>query len=371
MKIAFLTSLKRPTTPNSRGARHVIVYNIIKGLIDAGHDVTFIGTGDSDLPCRIVPVVDESLMKHPSQENAFYHSVSYLSILTKKLGEMAGEVDLIANHVYPENIPLLIAPYLKAPMVVSSHVQITPHFAKSLEGYDDTYFTFVSKSQRDRALSFAKIKNADVIYNGVDVDRFTFNPGPSDYMFFMGRVNFFKDENGEKVDAKGWKEALLLAQETGEHLKIGGPVLPGEYGKDAKQFFDKEVGPYLKNKNIEWVSEIKSQEPISFEEKVKLYKDAKCFLFPIKWEEPFGLVIVEAMASGTPVIAFDRGAVSEIIEDGKTGFIVKNREEMKRVLPKIKDLNRKDCRKRAETFTTQKMVQNYIKYYEEIHERSK
>jgi len=366
MRIAFVTGLK-----DSLGGRNQIVYKLVEGMAKRGHQVTFIGTGDSQLPAEIIPIVDKALMFQSPQENDFYFHTAYLSMMTKKMAEMANQFDIIANHVYPEFLPLLVANQIQTPIVTTTHAQVTPYLAKAMSGYKDSYFVFVSNSHRDLARKYAAFPNSKTIYNGIDVDKFTFSNSAEDHLLFFGRINYYKDETGKLVDAKGWKVSLDVAKESGESLEIAGPVLAGEFGSNAQQFYDTNVSPFIDGEKIKFVSKIQASEPVEFEQKVKLLGRAKALLFPINWDEPFGLVMVEALACGTPVIGFNRASVPEIIINGKTGFIVNNREEMIKIIPKIKDIKREDCRQRAFDFTTDKMVNNYIEYYEEIYAQTK
>jgi UDP-glucose:tetrahydrobiopterin glucosyltransferase len=177
-------------------------------------------------------------------------------------------------------------------------------------------------------------------------------------MLWIGRLPKAKDEQGEFLDPKGIRHAIALAQKTGSHLKIAGSV-------EDMAFFDKDVKPHLHD-NIEWVGEVSSEQKMQREDIVRLYQKAKVFLMTINWEEPFGMVMAEAMSCGTPVIAFDRGAAKEVVADGESGFVVppeKGIEGLTEALSKITVYSSQNCRKRVEEhFSIPKMVENYEAY---------
>jgi glycosyltransferase involved in cell wall biosynthesis len=206
------------------------------------------------------------------------------------------------------------------------------------------------------AISKQQIKNNPKInflgmaYNGIAVDLFPFNPQPKDYLLWMGRI----------TPQKGALEAIEVASLAGKKLVMIGtiPSLPPLY----KKYVEKVIREIKENKNVKFLGFAKN-----FKEKANYLKNASCFLMPINWEEPFGLVMVESMACGTPVIAFDRGAVREIIKDGETGFITKNVREMAKAVQEIKNISRKKCRQWAEkNFSVEKMAIGYEKIYKKV-----
>ncbi len=185
--------------------------------------------------------------------------------------------------------------------------------------------------------------------NGIPLNHYDYRSVPKkNYLFFLGRIS----------NDKGVFEAIQVAKLTDKKLFIAGYVILPFH----KKYFRKVMKEIKGSKNIKYVGFIKSQR-----EKVKYLKEAFCFLAPIKWEEPFGLTIIEAMACGTPVIAFNRGSVPEIVKNGKTGFIVENIEQMAKAIEKIPGISRKKCREQVEkNFTVQKMTDGYEKIYKKI-----
>ena len=187
----------------------------------------------------------------------------------------------------------------------------------------------------------------DVVPNGIDVEKYPFSKKQGEYLLYLGRLN----------KEKGIVTALKIAKEADEKLVVAGNIVGG----DEWSYFMHEVQPLLNDEHVKFVGQI------AFQEKAELLKNAKALLFPIDRQEPFGLVMIEAMASGTPVIAFRRGSVPEVITDGKTGFVVDTIEEMANAIKKIGNIDRGACRKYAEdNFTVERMISSYEKVFNEI-----
>jgi len=176
------------------------------------------------------------------------------------------------------------------------------------------------------------------VYNCVDIDKYTFNPNPSDYLLMVGSIGRHKNQS----------EAISVAKELGMKLVLAGKIRDQDYFEEIKKDIDQET--------IKWIGEI------NFDEKLKLYQSAKAFLFPILWEEPFGLVLIEAMACGTPVVAFNHGAIPEVVSNNLTGYVVENHSQMVEAVKKINTISRENCRKSIEEkFTVEKMIDSYEK----------
>jgi glycosyltransferase involved in cell wall biosynthesis len=193
----------------------------------------------------------------------------------------------------------------------------------------------ISNAQRK---SFPDLNYLATVYNCVDVEKYIFNPVPQDYLLMIGSIGRHKNQ----------AEAIMVAKELGMKLILAGKVRDQDYFQEIKKDID--------GKQIKWIGEI------DFAEKLRLYQNAKAFLFPILWEEPFGLVMIEAMACGTPVVAFANGAIPEIIVDGKTGFVIEgnSRNDMIAAVKNIDKIKREDCAKYVkDNFTVEKMVKNY------------
>lgn len=363
MKILIVSLLKRKVTLSMTASRPRIIFELASGLVKKGHDVTILGTGDSDVQgAKIISIIPKAFIDLPPSENPFYAETAYLVQLAKKIEEIAPGFDVVHNHTYPEFINLLIADKIKTPMITTVHAQATEEFDNTLSLFPATALISLSKAHRRL---FKKTKFERIVYNGVDTDLYSFSDKKREYLLWLGRLSKAKNQDGSFMDPKGIKWAIELARQTGEELLLSGNI------EDMK-FFEQDVKPYLSDK-IKWIGPVSSEQALTREEVISLMQGAKTFLMTINWEEPFGLVMAEAMSCGTPVIGFNRGSVSEVVVDGKTGFIVNPQEGvegLRKALGKLSAINPKDCRDHVvNNFSLDKMVENYEKTYKDIVER--
>lgn len=350
MKIAILAPLTRPVHPDTRGSRPRLVYDLVKFLVKKGHRVTTFASGDAEVQGELVKVSPQAMYLMPEAENPFYQHTVYLANLIKTFADRASKFDIVHNHVYPEFLPVLISPYLKIPMLTTIHLPITEPMAELLRKFPNTFFTTVSNNQRD---GLKGINFIDTVYNGVDISEFPFKKEKGDYLLFFGRM--------KEGDPKGVKTAIKISQKTNEKLKIAGNV-------ESVSFYEKEIKPFLNDK-IKFIGPVDPVGPIGFKEKIELYQNAKALLFPIAWSEPFGMTMIEAMSCGTPVIAYDAGAVKEVIIEQETGFICPTGDIdcLVSAVNKIGKISRESCRRHVEqNFTIEKMVDHFLKIYHQI-----
>ncbi len=363
MKILIISLLKRKIAPTITASRPRIIYEIAQGLIKKGHEVSILGTGDSEVPgATIIPIIEKSFIEMPAYENPFYAETAYLVKLAKKIEELAPQFDMIHNHTYPEFINLFASEKISTPMVTTVHAQAFPEFDETLSLFPQAHLVSISRAHH--AL-FKKAHIEKVIYNGIDTNLYTFNPHKEDYMLWVGRLSKAKHDDGSFMDPKGVKWAVQLARETGKRLKLTGNV-------EDMAFYNTEVKPYLSD-TIEWVGPVSSEQLLPKEEIAELMGKASVYLMTVNWQEPFGLVMAEAMSCGTPVIAFNRGSVPELIKDGVTGFVVNPEdgiEGLKQALEKIPTIQYEACRKHVEeNFSLETMINNYEEYYKEVIEK--
>jgi glycosyltransferase involved in cell wall biosynthesis len=211
-----------------------------------------------------------------------------------------------------------------------------------LDKYRHLPFTSLSNSQRNGFEG----NFVSTVYNSIDINNFPYNDKPQDYLVWLGKVN----------PVKGTKEAILAAKQAGEKILVLGAVDEGV--ESMRRYYEEEVAPLINGKDVVWIGEV------GIKEKAELLGCAKAFLNPISWEEPFGLVMVESQAVGTPVISFRRGAAEELIIDGKTGFLVDNLEEMVEKIKIVDKIDRRECRRNVEErFTIKKMTEGYLEAY--------
>ncbi|MFN4212706.1 MAG: glycosyltransferase family 4 protein [Microgenomates group bacterium] len=360
MKILIVSLLKRAVNEKALSSRPRIIFELVSGLVKKGHKVTLLGTADSQIKGAItIPIIQKSFVDLPPFENPFLTETSFLVRLAKKLEEIGNNFDIIHNHTYPEFINLLVADKISTPIVTTIHDQVTPELDEVFSFFDKTYLISISNAQKNL---FKKTKIYKVIYNGIDTNIYSFCDKKEDYLLWLGRLAKAKKKDGSFMDPKGVRWAIKLAQETNSRLLLGGNV-------EDINFYNRDVKPHLSDK-IKWIGGVNSELTLTKPEVAALMQKAKAFLMTVNWDEPFGLVMAEAMSCGTPVIGFDRGSVKELVIDGKTGFVVppeKGIEGLKQALTKINSIKPQDCRHHVvKNFSSETMVDNYEKTYLEI-----
>jgi glycosyltransferase involved in cell wall biosynthesis len=363
MKILIVPLLKRKITPKITASRPRVIFDLTKGLIERGHKVFLLGTQNSKIAgAKIIPVIKKSFVELEPFENPFYAHTSFLTKQTKILEKIGNNFDIIHNHCYPEFLPLLVANRIKTPILTTIHAQITKELDQALSLFNslqNVFFISISKAAKRLV---KKTKIFKVIYNGIDTNLYKFCEKKEEYLLWIGRLSKAKDKSGNFLDPKGVRWAIKLARETGSKLLLAGNV-------EDIEFFNRDVKPYL-SRRIQWVAPISKEQPLSKKEVAKLMQKAKAFLMTVNWYEPFGLVMAEAQSCGTPVIGFKRGSVEELVKNGKTGFVVDQKEGiegLKRALKNIDKIDPKNCRKWVEeNFSLEKMIANYEKTYFEI-----
>ncbi len=360
MRVLIASTVKRRIGKDVTASRSRIIYEIASGLVRKGHEVSLIGTADSFIDgVTLIPVINSGFNEMSGFENKFYAEASYVVALSKKLEEIANEYEIVHNHTYPEFVNLLIADRIKPPMVTTIHAQATPELDNVLSLFPNANLVSISKAHKNM---FKKTKIQNVVYNGIDTSVYSFEKEKENYLLWIGRLSGAKDKDNLYIDPKGILWAIKLAQQTGERLVITGAV-------EDIEFFEKEVKSKFNDK-IQWIGPISKEQKVERTEIVRLMQKAKAFLMTVNWEEPFGLVMAEAMSCGTPVIGFNHGAVSEVIAEGKTGFVVNPEsgiDGLRSALEKIETINPADCRKRVEElFSIEKMIDGYEDIYKKL-----
>jgi glycosyltransferase involved in cell wall biosynthesis len=336
MKIAVIAPCWFPVPPTGYGGIEWVVSLLADGLVDAGHDVTLFASGDSHTKAELAAIFPEA----PSEwiGRSFWELRHVLHCY-----ERAGDFDVINDHSGP--FAATLGACVDTPVVHTVH---GPLDAEPGKLYDQvsrvaprTGFISLSMNQRKPRPDFNWIANCP---NALDLSFYPFRPQRGEYLLFLGRMS----------PDKGAHRAVAVAMEAGLPLKIAGKMREPK----EREYFAQFVEPYLGD-GIEWLGEV------SHGQKVELLEHARATLFPIEWEEPFGLVMIESMACGTPVIATARGAVPEVIEHGRSGIIVDDYRVMTAVLEDADKLDSRELRRYVEErFSPMRMERDYAKAYE-------
>jgi len=358
MNILILAPLERKITSRVTSARPRVIFDLVSGLRKKGHKITILGTADSKIPgLKIIPVIEKGFYSMMGKyENPFYAWTSFLVTQTRMAEQIADKFDIIHNHSKPEFINLLAK--IKTPMVTTLHLPITKELDNVLSLFPKSKIVCNS----DAAANLAKkSKIHKVVHLGVDTKIYKFNNKKQDYLLWLGRLSKAKNKQGKFMDPKGVNWAIKLAKATNSKLVMAGNV-------EDKEFFNKEVKPHL-SKKIKWCGPISFEQPLTKQQVATLMKNAKAFLMTTQLHETFGLVVAEAQSCGTPVIAFNKGAMPELIRHGKTGFVVKPNSllGLKKALEKIDTIKPEDCREWIENnYSLEKMIYFYDKLYKKL-----
>lgn len=332
MRIAVLSPIAWRTPPRHYGPWEQVASNITEGLIAAGHDVTLFATGDSITEGKLRSVVEIGY-----EEDQNYDVKVVESLHISSLMDMASEFDIIHNNF--DFLPLTYSGLIDTPMLTTIHGfssnQILPVYRK----YNGrTSYVSISNADRNN-----EIKYLATVYNGLKISEFSFNAIPDDYLLFFGRVH----------PDKGAAEAIEIAQKSNRQLIIAGII-------QDRNYFETKIKPYL-NDQITFIGSAGSAM------RKDLLGKARALLHPILFNEPFGLSVAEAMLCGTPVIAFNRGSMPELIDHNKTGFLVDDVDEAVNAVPNLSSLNRLDCHVWSKSkFSQEKMVADYLTCYHSI-----
>ncbi len=350
MKIAMMVRayLASPVPNDIAYSPTGVAVAIAEGLAAAGHEVTFFGPEGTSLQnvtvetCNLRPVAQTDQQFHDFIATTDLFSDYLPSLYDQRMAKtmfnraQAGEFDALLFH-HPESAMGYAELYPTVKVFYVLHDYLDEHRRHVIEMHHspNQHFISISNSQRRDA---PDLPYAATIYNGIDTELFAYNDQAEDYLMYAGRI----------VHEKGLREAVKVALKADRRLIITGQLPP-----TSRWYFDEHIKPHLSDK-------ILYLGMIDKDQLAKYYQKAAALLVPIHWEEPFGLTMAEAMACGTPVIAFRRGSVPEVVIDKKTGYIVDSTAEMIDAVGKIKKLSRYDCRLHVEQhFTTQRMVANY------------
>jgi glycosyltransferase involved in cell wall biosynthesis len=340
LRIAQIAPLIESVPPKKYGGTERVVYHLTEGLVEKGHDVTLFASGDSITSARLLsPVTSGLRLSRQTRSPILMHML----MLSRVYEEMAGEFDIIHSHLEYLTFPFALRSG-SPPTVLTMHGRLdAPDYAQILNQYSKMQYVSISDSQR---MPVPGINWVRTIYHGYPETLFDFNPYPEDYFLYLGR---FSEE-------KRPDQAIMLAKACNIPLKMAAKVDPAD-----KEYFKTHIEPLLDNPLIEYVGEVGDQQ------KSVLLRNAKALLNTIDWPEPFGLVMIEAMACGTPVIVRRCGSAPEVITDGKSGFICDNLQDFIRAIHDIDTISRASCRREFEKrFTLRHMTDNYEDLYYQL-----
>jgi glycosyltransferase involved in cell wall biosynthesis len=337
-RIAQVSPLYESVPPKLYGGTERVVSTLTEELVRQEHDVTLFASGDSRTAARLVPCCPRSLRLDAGSVDSLAHHI----VMLEEVFSRAREFDIIHFHIDYLHFP--VSRRVRIPQVTTLHGRLDlPDLPPLYRTFHDMPLISISDAQR-RPLAFANWQRT--VLHGMPPDQLSFHAGPGSYLAFLGRISPEK-----RVD-----RAIEIAKRVGMPLKIAAKV-----DKMDKDYFEQQIKPLLDHPLVDFVGEINEQQKDSF------LGNAAALLFPIDWPEPFGLVMIEAMACGTPVVAFRHGSVPEVIQPGVSGFIVDDIDAAVTATEKALSLSRRACRDDFEArFTAERMAHDYVAAYEAL-----
>jgi glycosyltransferase involved in cell wall biosynthesis len=338
IRVAVLSPISWRTPPRHYGPWESVVSLLTEELVRMGLDVTLFATGDSRTSGKLAAVCPRSYSEDPSVNPKVAECLHISEIF-----ERSDEFDLIHNHF--DFLPLTYSGLVDTPVVTTIHGFSSPSIIPVYKKYNERG-NYVAISEADKSPELDYIAT---IHHGIDLTQFPFSKTGDEYLVFFGRIH----------PEKGVYEAIQVAQRTGKKLIIAGIVQDREY-------FEALVEPYIDDEQVTYLGSVGPAK------RSEVLGGALALLHLISFDEPFGLSLVESLACGTPVIAFGRGSIPEIIKHGETGFIVADVEQAAEAVAAMKSIDRAACREDVEQrFSQARMASNYVRVYEEILQASK
>lgn len=338
MKIAQVAPLYESVPPHLYGGTERVVSYLTEALVEQGHEVTLFASGDSITQARLIPGCERSLRLSEDCVDPLAHH----AVMLDKVISLADEFDIIHFHTDYTHFPF--TKNMGLPNVTTLHGRLDlPDLEPLYQHFSDMPLVSISFAQRE---PLGDVNWAGNVYHGLPAKLLSPSDEPGKYLAFLGRISPEKRPD----------RAIRIALKAGMPLKIAAKV-----DRVDREYFETQIKPLLKNPGIEYIGEITESEKSEF------LGNAYAFLFPIDWPEPFGLTMIEAMACGTPVIAFSCGSVPEILDDGLTGYIVTSEKEAVAAVARIPQLSRRQCREIFEArFTDTRMASDYTNVYKAV-----
>lgn len=338
LRIAIVSPLFESVPPKLYGGTERVVSYLTNELVDQGHQVTLFASGDSQTHARLYPVTERSLRLDPKCQDPLAHHV----IMLDQVIAAADEFDVIHFNIDYWHFPL--TRWLRLPAVTTLHGRLDiPDLVPLYARFSDQPLVSISDVQR-KPLSHANW--LATVHHGLPSHLYTFRERQGSYLAFLGRISPEKRPD----------RAIRIARRTGIPLKIAAKI-----DRVDQPYFDASIRPLLAGPGVEFIGEIGEGD------KDRFLGEALALLFPIDWPEPFGLVMLEAMACGTPIIAYRCGSVPELLVDGVTGYIVDDEDEAVAAVDRLHRISRTGCRHAfEERFTAERMAHNYLEVYQRV-----
>ncbi len=341
MKIAQVAPLMESVPPKLYGGTERVVSYLTEELVKQGHDVTLFASGDSVTAARLEPVVGQALRLEERAEDSLKQHL----LLLDRVARMADRFDIIHFHFDCLHYPLVRAIGIRCVTTLHGRLDL-PDLIPFYREFRELPVVSISNHQRT-PLPF--VNWCATVYNGIPEELYHFHAEPAGYLAFLGRISPEKRPD----------RAIEIAVRAGMEIRIAAKV--DEVDRD---YFEDRIRPLLRHPLVTFLGEIGEREKDEF------LGGAVALLFPVDWPEPFGLGMIEAMACGTPVIAYRQGAVPEVMEEGVTGFIVDNLRDAVSAVKKVGEISRDGCRRVfKERFTAQRMAEDYLAVYQSVPDR--
>lgn len=338
MKIAQIAPIVERVPPKKYGGTERVVHALTEELVKRGHEVTLFASGDSQTSAKLEWVYPRGLREAKLPD--LYGTNPWTMLNFGMAYELQDEFDIIHDHLAPLSIPA--ANIASTPVVMTMHGAFTPANRKLFQSLRSPSIVSISEAQ---IFSAPNINHAGTVHNGLPMEAYPFGGEPGKYLLYVGRIAM----------EKGVHFAIEVAEQLDIPLIIAAKVDPVD-----QTYFRTYIEPRL-SERIRWIGEVDEAE------RNKLMSEALCFLHPVTWREPFGLTLIEAMACGCPVVAFNRGSIPEIVKTGVTGYVVEDSESMMDAVEAVGTIDRAACRAHVlENFSAAKMADRYEAVYKKL-----
>jgi glycosyltransferase involved in cell wall biosynthesis len=342
MRIAQVAPLQLAVPPRNYGGTERCIYNITEALVEAGHEVTLFATGDSETSAHLVPMRDEPIRLNPKIDATALH----LAML-ERVYQQASQFDIIHSHLDYLTLPFAVASV--TPTVITLHGRLDiPETTEVLRAFKECNYIAISNSQRSQ---IPDLNWVSTIHHAIDLRRIAFYERSGSYLAFVGRI----------APDKGPDRAILIAKQAGIPLKIAAKIDP-----EHRKYYETVIKPMLDDPLIEFLG------PVNEKRKLDLMGNALALLLPISWPEPFGMVFIESLACGTPVLTCPLGSVPELLTDGVTGYIRESDDDLVAAVSQLGQISRAGCRDYVrQKFDIREMALEYVNSYSMVQQRQR